>query len=152
MKNNWRMIFRFILIWSAFGLVGCASGPKYTEVNIPALNSGYGRIYFYRDSSFVGAAVTSKIKLNDKPVGKSVPGGFFYVDTKPGGMKVSCKTETTKTIQFLLESGDERYIRTRVSMGVFVGHITPHLEGKEEAAKTLHRCSYIGDKLISGGG
>ena len=73
----------FALAVCALALTGCAAtGTKYSDMaaSIPAAKSSEGRIYFFRSSSFVGAAIQPDIKLNGQVVGTSKPGGFFYVD------------------------------------------------------------------------
>ena len=132
-----------LLSWITASL-GCASGPKFDTVEIPSLTSSQGRIYFYRDGSPVGSAVQPMIRLNGQEVGKSTPGGFFYVDTSPGNYEVACSTEAKKSLTFTLDPGQKRYVRTRVSMGLFVGHVTPSLEEEDVALQTLSGCSYTG--------
>lgn len=76
----------------------CASGPKMAEMKstIPALKADQGRIYFYRSSSIVGAAIQPSIMLNGVVVGDSEPGGFFFIDHAPGPKEVSVATEVEK--------------------------------------------------------
>ena len=76
------MLISFVIL-----LTGCmATGPKYKEVqtSIPAIESGKGRIYFYRTANFMGGGIRPSVNLNGKEVGKSTPGGFFYVDRATG--------------------------------------------------------------------
>ena len=134
------------LIVAATVLGGCASGPKYGEVahRIPAMSDSEGRIFFYRDGSPFGSGVQPKIRLNDEVVGKSVPGGFFYVDRPAGSYEARCTTEAEKHLTFTLGANEKLYVRTRVTMGVFVGQVHPRLEDEEEAMKTLRKASYTG--------
>jgi len=133
----------FLISWVTMAL-GCASGPKFETVQIPSMVSSQGRIFFYRDGSPVGSAIQPKIKLNDERVGKSIPGGFFYVDTPSGNYTVACSTEAKRSLTFTLEAGQTRYVRTRISMGLLVAHVTPSLEEDVKAMKTLSKCSYTG--------
>ena len=130
-------------------LSGCASGPKYTELksSLPEIanKEEHGRIFFYRTKSPVGAAVTSNIKVNDEVVGVSKTGGFFFVDQKAGNIEVSTKTEAEKNLNFTLEAGQTRYVRTKVSMGALVGRIIPELVDNETAEKEIQGNSYIGN-------
>jgi len=126
---------------------GCsATGPKYTEYRskIPAVPSDKGRIYFYRDDSMLGAALTPDIKLNNKAVGESLPGGFFFVDQAPGKCSVSTSTEVERTLEFTLAPAEVKYVRTSVSMGFLAGHVIPELVGKAEAEKALTDLSFAG--------
>jgi hypothetical protein len=125
-------------------IAGCASGPKYSMVasTFPSLTVPKGRIYFYRPSA-LGAAVQPDIKLNGEKVGTAKPHGFYFVDRDPGNYEVTAATETEKKLTFVLEAGQERYVRLKIQMGVFVGRVVPELVDKEEAYGEMKDLSYI---------
>ena len=125
---------------------GCATGPRFSEVQkaIPPLSADQGRIFFYRSAGSAGMAVQPEIRLNDDVVGRSQPGGFFFVDCAPGPMHVSTATEVDNAIDFPLAAGQTRYVETSVSMGVFVGHVWPKLIDPEQAKSELLGLAYIG--------
>jgi hypothetical protein len=129
-------------------LAGCATGAKYSMVasTLPSLTPTKGRIYFYRPSA-LGAAVQPDIKLNGEKVGTAKPHGFYFVDRDPGSYEVTAATETEKKLTFVLEPGQERYVRLKIQMGVFVGRIVPELVGKPEAEAELEELSYIPEPL-----
>ena len=129
-------------------LTGCATGPKYTEVvsTLPSLTPSEGRIYFYRPSA-LGAAVQPEIKLNGQKVGTAKPHGFYFVDRAPGDYEVTAATETEKKLTFTLEPRQERYVRLKIQMGLFVGRIVPELVDKAEAEGDLAGLSFIADPL-----
>ena len=123
---------------------GCATGPKYSAVltTFPTLTPSQGRIYFYRHSAF-GTAVQPDINLNGDRVGTAKPHGFYFVDRDPGNYEVSASTETEKKLTFTLEPRQERYVRLRIQLGVFVGRIIPELVDKAEAEAELKDLSFI---------
>jgi len=129
-------------------LAGCATGPKYAEVvsTLPSLTPSDGRIYFYRPSA-LGAAVQPDIKLNGQKVGTAKPHGFYFVDRAPGDYEVTAATETEKKLTFTLEPRQERYVRLKIQMGLFVGRIVPELVDKAEAEGDLAGLSFIADPL-----
>jgi hypothetical protein len=141
-------LFR-VLAASAFVAVvasGCASGPQYKDVasSIPTLKEAQGRIYFYRSNSMFGAAVQPAINLNGQAVGKSQPGGFFFVDEPAGQYVVSTSTETEKTLSFKLDAGETKYVKTSIGLGLLVGRIIPTLESSDEATKNIEDLHYTG--------
>ena len=141
-----RALFTAVLL--VLLLSGCATGPKYTEVvsTIPSLTPSQGRVYFYRPSAF-GAAVQPDINLNGQKVGTAKPHGFYFVDRAPGNYEVTAATETEKKLTFTLEPRQERYVRLKIQMGVFVGRIVPELVDKVDAEGELQGLSFIADPL-----
>ena len=137
-----------IAVLAVLLLAGCASGPKYSVVasTLPSMASQKGRIYFYRPSA-LGAAVQPDIKLNGEKVGTAKPHGFYFVDRDPGNYEVTAATETEKKLTFVLEPSQERYVRLKIQMGVFVGRIVPELVDKQEAEGELKDLSYIAEPL-----
>lgn len=125
-------------------LAACASGPKYADVksSIAPLAPAQGRIYFYRSNSMVGAAIQPSISLNGEKVGDSKPGGFFYVDRAPGNYEAVCGTEVERKATFTLSAGQELYVKTTISMGVLVGHVTPELVDPAEGLKAVQDLHY----------
>ncbi len=136
-------IIALSLIISALTLTGCASGPTFTEyaANIPEVPADSGRIYVYRTATF-GAAVQPGIRVNGEVAGKAVPKGFFFIDRPVGSYEVSASTEAKRSLTLNLDSGEEKYVRLEVKMGLFAGHVKPVLVdnavGKEEILKTKY--------------
>jgi len=130
-------------------LAGCASGPKYAEVEprIPPVPSDQGRIYVYRPS-FVGAAVQPQVRLNEEVVGKAVAQGFFFIDREPGDCVIACSTEEEHRLSFALEPGQVRYVKLILQMGFFMGHVLPELVDPETGESELAKTKYIGDEGV----
>jgi hypothetical protein len=127
-------------------LAGCATGVKHSamESSMPALKADEGRIYFFRSSSMMGAAIQPDINLNGQVVGKSAPGGFFYVDRRAGNYEAAASTEMERKVSFNLDQGETKYIRTSISFGVMVGRINFELMNPSEAKPQLADLSYTG--------
>ncbi len=124
--------------------IGCASGPKYAEVaqTIPELSSDQGRIYIYRNS-VLGAAITPNVKLNGEVIGSSTAKGFYFVDRAPGAYKMMTSTEVDRSLSFILEAAQIRFVRLNVSMGFFVGHVYPELVEDAVGQKEIQACNYV---------
>ncbi|MNL27469.1 hypothetical protein D3C87_1490610 [compost metagenome] len=133
----------------SFLMAGCASGVKHSEMasSIPSLKSGEGRVYFLRSASMFGAAVQPDLRLNNEVVGESKPGGFFFVDRPAGKYVASAATETEKTLSFVLDSGETKYVRSSPSMGLMVGRVVLELKTPEKAKEDLASLSYTGDQV-----
>lgn len=127
---------------------GCASsGPRHSEIkdSLPSLQPGQGRVYFYRESSAWGAAIQTDIRLNSEVVGRSQPGGFFFVDRPPGAYTASSATEVENTVTFKLEAQQTRFVKTYVTFGILIGRVQLQLIDGEQAITELAQLHYIGD-------
>ena len=115
----------------------CASGPKFDQVasGFPAIKAGEGRVYLYRSSSMMGAAVQPTIYVNGKAVGSSKPGGFFYTDVPAGPVEVSCGTEVEKKATFVIGDHETRYVKTSVGFGIMVGRVYPGAHGQRRSRR-----------------
>lgn len=146
MKNITR---RLAVVACAALLAACASGPKHAEVqsSIPVLKATEGRLYVYRSSSMLGAAIQPNVVVNGKVAGESKPGGFFFVDLPAGTVEVSTSTEVEKKLTLTLDAGQTRYVRTTIGFGLMVGRVYPELVDNAQGAKEIAETSYIGKPL-----
>ena len=99
-----------LLVSVAISLVGCASGPTFAEYSAKQrpVASGQGRVWFYRPSKIVGAAVQPSVLVNDVKVGKAQPGCFFFIDRDPGTYEAKCTTEWSHKAKINLLARDEK--------------------------------------------
>jgi hypothetical protein len=86
--------------------------------------------------------VQPDILLNGNAIGESLPAGFFYVDKDAGNYSVSTSTEVERTLEFVLDAGETKYVRTYVTMGVMVGHVIPELVSTDDATKAMKELSF----------
>lgn len=131
-------------------ITGCAAtGPLYSEIapSIPPVSGDKGRIYFYRSSTMLGGAITSDIRLNDRVVGRSVRGSFFFVDEAPGNYTVSTATEVERQLTLTLAAGETKDVQTSVSFGVLVGRINSILASPNDAIAEIAELRYTGAPL-----
>jgi hypothetical protein len=119
-------------------LVGCASGPKFSDYRrtAPPCSAGQGRIWFYRPSAF-GAAVQPAVRMDGRVVGRAVPHGFFSADTTPGPHEVSAATEWTHTTKIIVKPNCENYVQLNMMMGLLVGHVVPEEVPPEKALRKM---------------
>jgi hypothetical protein len=140
-----RMV-KLALVALAIVLTGCASGPKHKDMasSIPTLQGDQGRIYFFRSAGMFGGGIQPSVMLDGVKVGDSQPGGFFFVDTKPGNHEVMTTSEVERKLTFTLDKGETKYVKTSVGMGVIVYRIYPELVSAAEGQKELPELSYTG--------
>lgn len=133
----------------ALTVVGCATGPKYTEVksSIPTLAPDKGRIYFYRSGTMFGSGIQPSVTLNGVVVGESKPGGFFFVDVPPADYEVVLSTEVDKKLTFVLEKRQEKCVRMSVGLGVVVYRVYPELVESAVCLVEMQDLSYTGTAM-----
>ncbi|MCW5670408.1 MAG: DUF2846 domain-containing protein [Hydrogenophaga sp.] len=128
-------------------LSGCAaSGHSYGAVSsaLPPLTDKACRVFFYRTDSMFGAAMQPEILLDGQRVGKSQPGGFFYVDTHPGRHLATSQTENEARLEFDIEPGQTMYVASSITFGVLVGRIQLNLQPEALALSELSPLRYTG--------
>jgi hypothetical protein len=137
------------LLLVVFLLASCASprGLDEPPFQPPALKPGYGRVFFTRAGDLGGAAIQPEIRMNNEVVGRSVPGGFSYIDRPPGKYTVTTATEVENAVTFQLAAGETKYIKTAVTPGILVGHVTPTLEFPEQGQSDIGSLRYVGPKF-----
>ncbi|GJG96012.1 DUF2846 domain-containing protein [Cupriavidus pauculus] len=144
-----RMTGRVTWVFAAAVLLsGCAAtGPSFQEMasSIPTLGGDAGRVYFVRDFTPIGMAIQPELRVNDEVVGRSRPGGFFYIDRKAGTYVASGTTEVDSEYTFDLKAGETRYIRTSISMGILAGRLNFQEEPAANGNAMVAKLSYTGD-------
>ena len=120
-------------------LEGCVSMPNFTGYanRLPPPMQGEGRIWFYRESRFVGGGIQPSVLLNGEKIGKARPGGYFYVDRPAGNYVVACETERINECRLVLESGSTKYVRLTMGVGVWIASIVPQEVSRTSALKEL---------------
>lgn len=139
-----------LVLVTALALAACAAtGPKYAEVkaSIPAVAKDKGRVYFYRSEKFLGGGIRPSVMLDGQKVGESTPGGFFYVDVRPGNHTVSLTSEVEKKLTFTINKAESRYVKLSVGLGVLVYRVYPELVDPKQGEADLADLSYIGPAL-----
>ncbi len=117
-----RMLRNLSIVATGLLLGACANHLSYSEMQalMPPQPADKGRIYFYRESAFIGNLITPDIVVNGKMVGVSNPGTFFYIDRDPGDYEVVCGMGIMNQTGFTLAAGQDVYVRTTVGSGSIV--------------------------------
>lgn len=129
------------LLAGSLGFVSCASGPTYAEAKstLPAVAKGHSRVFIYRPTS-LGAAVKPSVKINGTAVGTSEGQGFIYSDQKPGQHVVSMSTEWTHKATITVKPNEDAFVRSKVRLGLVVGHIVPEQVDKATGEQEIQDC------------
>lgn len=131
----------WIILASAL-LAGCtASGPAFKPVD--PLPAGQGVVYIYREPGFVGSGVYGTVTANKTPITKIMTGGYFPYISKPGTVHFEVSTEATNEADVTVESGKEKYLKTTIGIGFFVGHLKFSEVSPEIGKKEISECKLL---------
>lgn len=112
---------------------------------MPRLAADQGRVYFYRVDAFTGGGMGATIKLDGAAVGDSLSGGYFFVDAAAGKHQASASTTAvTKQLNFVLERGETKYVRTKAQFDGKIGRVVPELVSADVALKELPSLNFTG--------
>ena len=133
-----------------FYLPGCAPGPSFRQIEqeIPTLAADRGRIFFLQAKAYSGSSGGHEVRLDGFYIGKSVPGGFFFVDRDAGKYIVHCSSDR---LTFTLKAGQIKYIELVPTVygdnpsGV---RIVPL--GRPEGQTMIKKLAYIGGAYRAG--
>lgn len=98
------------------------------EIQIPTssgVNKDRAVIHFFRDKILVGSALSYKVRIGDKVLGKIKNGKTMdYEIDKPGKYIFWAKTERKEYVELDVEMGKEYYVQCGLKPGVWVGRPT----------------------------
>lgn len=132
----------YLLCFLSILIAGCsASGPAFTPLD--PIPFGKGVVYIYRTPSFVGGGVYGTVSANKKPLTKIKNGGYFPYVSDPGKVHFEVSTEATNEADVTVETGREKYLKTMVGMGMFVGHLKFSEVSQEIGKKEIRECNLL---------
>jgi len=132
---------------SAVPMQAALAAPSQTyavlHASEPAIPAGMGRIYFYREGGLLGAAMQPTIMIDGQSAGgRSKPGDYFYIDRPAGTYTISTSTEKKETTTVTVVAGEAVYVKTEVSMGFLMGHVSPSVVDAQTAANEIKDCDW----------
>lgn len=108
-----------------------APAPTAADTGIAAPSGDFANVVFFRESKFVGAMVSFKVREAEQELGKLSNGTYFVTQVSPGAHAYTVHSEAKDVLNLEVESGQTYYLRGSVSMGVMVGR--PNLAPSDAA-------------------
>jgi hypothetical protein len=146
MNDARRLLFCLLL-----SVNGCmATGQPFSAVQsgFPPLGDDAGRIYFYRSTGSVyGVAQHSKILIDGTMVGRSVPGGVFYVDVPEGKHTISLPSQgmaNDNALSVRITGGETIFIKTWVGASGLGGRTNMEVTEPEDARPVIKTLTFTG--------
>jgi len=115
---------------------------KHPTPVIPEPVADQGLVYFYRPSSFFGAAISYDVKRGFETAGAIRNGTYFFTYTPPGPQVFWAKTEAKKEVLLNIEPGETYYVRCGVGFGIFVGRPKFKIVHGMTGKNAILRCTY----------
>jgi hypothetical protein len=110
-----RWLWRAAIAAALAVLWGCAELPPPTgAAALPGIPPGEARIWIYRDYEPYQTLARPYVRLNDRVVGISEPGGAFYRNVSPGVYRTTVDTYGYDVNQFAdvpLAAGQTAYVK-----------------------------------------
>ena len=138
-KSNSLVVWIFLV---STVIAGCsASGPAFKPVD--PIPTDKGVVYIYREPGFVGSGVYGTVTANSTPITKIKTGGYFPYISSPGSVHFEVSTEATNEADVIVESGKEKYLKTTIGTGFFVGHLKFSEVSPEIGKKEISECKLL---------
>lgn len=128
----------------SLSLVGCASvkmadSAQDAQAKQFTAKPDVAGIYIYRNEN-MGAAMKMDIELDDKPLGQSAAGTYFYTEVKPGTHKITSKTENTDDLSIDAVAGKLYYVWQEVKMGILTARSRLHFVDETTGQAGVNEC------------
>ena len=96
-------------------LTGCSSAPviEATEAGLLQIPDGYGRVFVYRLNGDADR-ISSAVRIDGEPVGRAIPGSYFYVDLPAGDYEITAARNSDYLVAVDLKAAS--VINIRVDM------------------------------------
>jgi hypothetical protein len=100
-----------------------ATPPVTATPAAAATNAGgaTGKVVFFRESKFAGAAVSFKVREGAQELGKLSSGTYFVANLPVGAHAFTVHSEAKDVLNLEVEPGETYYIQGSISMGFLVG-------------------------------
>jgi hypothetical protein len=109
-----------------------------TLADVPPLSEDKGRIYFYTLPKLWQVSLFAQVRLEGEPIGKPIPGRFFFRDVDPGTYEFTIRTEVLRKCVLSISAGETRSIRISAGIGWLTGRFRLELVAAETAQKEMY--------------
>lgn len=140
-SNRPALVFLVVLVMFS----GCASSPV-TEVPEPGLHQipdGHGRIFVYRLNGDADG-ISSAVRVAGDPIGRAIPGSYFYVDLPVGQHEIAAARNSKQTVVVDVAAGTEYFLRVDIWLNATRWMLTPVPVPEETARAQMNSLSYKG--------
>ena len=128
---------KHIMITAIAAALLCSFAYGQDAKQLAPPKQGYGRIWFYRQSRFIGGGIQPPVLLNGEKIGKARSGGSFYVDRPAGTYVVTCENEQINECRVVITARSTKYVRLSTSQGEWIAQIVPQEMSSATALKEL---------------
>ena len=142
----------FILVGLSF-LCGCASVPMGAQ-NQDQIAKQFGvstntaHIYLFRESKFAGSAVVLPVMVNQRVIGATKIGTYFYWELKPGTYTISSQnTSSFPSIDLTVEAGKNFFIEQNFHTWEFIPKVTLDIVDESAGKTGVIKCQLLANSF-----
>ena len=132
----------YLTLASLLMAAGCASVRFEDLPDLPQPVEDKALVFFYRDSSFKGGALTYQVHEEERLIGALRSGTFFYHYSEPGQRTYWGQTTIRQSLVLDVAAGETYFIKGDISMGVFAGHPRLTVVEPERAKSSIAKLQY----------
>ncbi|MDO4698909.1 MAG: DUF2846 domain-containing protein [Pasteurellaceae bacterium] len=134
-----------LLLFLPLLMAGCATVPMASPEEdqkakqFTAPSKGFSGLYVYRDAFLGGGRALKKdVYVDDKRIGETAHGVYFYKLLKAGKHKISTESEfSNNDLHLNMQSGKNYFVEQYIRPGVFVGGANINQVSEEKGKKAV---------------
>lgn len=138
-----------MLIVTLVLLTGCASVVPMASSEQDAASKSFrtpsankAGVYIYRDSSFMGKALTKRLSIDGVVIGETAPGVYFRREVAPGEHTLATQAEFGENaLKFNAQAGKNYFFQQYIKMGTFKGSAGIQAVSEEEGKRAVLQCT-----------
>lgn len=134
-----------VLIVVLMMLTGCSGAPvsESTEPGLLQIPDGYGRVFVYRLNGDADG-ISSAVRIDGEPVGRAIPGRFFYVDLPAGDYEITAARNSSHLVAVNLKAAAVVNIRVDIWLRATRWTLLPVQVSEETAQEQMSNLTFAG--------
>jgi hypothetical protein len=146
--------FYYLTLALVFFVCGCASVPMASQNQDQsaknfAVVSNKAHIYLFRKSKFTGSAVVLPVMINQKIIGGTKIGTYFFLEVDPGTYAISSQNiSSMPSINLKVEAGKNYFIEQNFHTWYLTPTVTLDLVDESQGKAEILKCQLLTTSFV----